>query len=205
MKAALITALVSGLMSIAAPSAHAISSEESGFVAKINASRGSRGLRSLTVKGDLVDVARRHSREMADAGTIYHNTSLPNQVRGDWTRLGENVGVGATVDELHQAFMDSAPHRANILEGDYNQVGIGVVITDGTIYVTEIFATRAGATKVVRATKPRVGRRLVPQRRATTTRASAPAAAERTAPDAPAVTPAPQAVDILVRMVDLEG
>ena len=40
----------------------------------------------------------------------------------DWRRVGENVGVGYDVTQLHNAFMGSSGHRANIM-GDYNQVG----------------------------------------------------------------------------------
>ena len=41
--------------------------------------------------------------------------------------VAENVGVGYSVQALHDAFMGSTGHRANILNASYNRVGIGVV------------------------------------------------------------------------------
>src|SRR5439155_20404421 len=37
---------------------------------------------------------------------------------------GENVGCAGDADQMHQAFMRSPGHRANIL-GDWNAVGVG--------------------------------------------------------------------------------
>ena len=47
--------------------------------------------------------------------------------------------MGGDVAGLHQAFMASAGHRANIL-GDYNYVGVGTAFSaDDYLYVTVIF------------------------------------------------------------------
>src|SRR5205807_9504524 len=88
------------------------SGDESRFTYLTNHERSSRGIRTLVVEGDLVAIARRHSEDMANCGCIYHNQNLPNQVGGNWTELGENVGKGQSVDSIHDAFMNSAPHRA---------------------------------------------------------------------------------------------
>jgi uncharacterized protein YkwD len=40
---------------------------------------------------------------------------------------------------LHLAFMDSAPHRRNILYRAYKYVGIGVVRSGGRMWVTVLF------------------------------------------------------------------
>ena len=66
-----------------------------------------------------------------------------------WSRAGENIGVGSDVVGLHNAFYNSASHRANML-GAYNQVGVGVVLDRGTIWVTFRFAQ--GTLPVVRDT-----------------------------------------------------
>jgi hypothetical protein len=139
------TALTVGFLALGAPVASASASKESEFVSKINAERRERGKGALTVKSDLVAAARRHSARMAAKGDIWHNDNLGNEIDG-WTVLGENVGMGPTVDSLHEAFMNSQGHRHNILLSDYNQVGIGVVVDNGTIYVTEVFARRADST-----------------------------------------------------------
>jgi hypothetical protein len=198
------TILIAALALVAtAASAGASASEESQFVSKINAERSQRGLRTLTVKSDLVDVARRHSREMAAQGDLHHNNNLPKEVDG-WTALGENVGVGPDVDELHQAFMDSLHHRENILERDYNQVGIGVVVDDdGTVWVTEVFAARKSSTSTTSsAASPRTGSRPATHRSAPrASRAIAPARASASArPEAPV-----RSVDLLRRLMDLDA
>ena len=119
---------------------------ELAFSRRINASRDRAGLGPLAVNLALTGVARAWSDRMAGAGKMSHNPQVANQVEGDWTRLGENVGfssrTGATttefVDRLHVAFMESPGHRANIM-GDYNQVGIGVRMTGDTMWVTVNF------------------------------------------------------------------
>jgi len=116
-------------------------SDESYFVSHINAERTNRGLRSLTVAQDLVNVARYWSGQMASAGAVSHDPNLPNEV-GNWTMLGDNVGRGATAADIHRAFMDSPAHRDNILESRFTHVGVGVVDAGDRIYVTEVFVRR---------------------------------------------------------------
>ena len=120
---------------------------EGEFLEYLNSARASDGLAPLEVYGDLVDDARAQSEFQAadlcdDGARICHNDDL-GSVTTNWTRLGENVGVGSDwaggVEQLHDAFMDSPGHRANIL-GDYNYAGLGVVIRDdGSLYVTAVF------------------------------------------------------------------
>ncbi|HEX6206878.1 MAG TPA: CAP domain-containing protein [Actinomycetota bacterium] len=92
-------------------------------------------------------IARRHSRRMASMGTLHHNPNLVEQVRGRrWQRLGENVGVVGptgnlreTLRMLHGAFMNSDPHRRNILYRPFRRVGVGLVRNDGRVWVTIVF------------------------------------------------------------------
>src|SRR5438093_5277567 len=46
---------------------------ESAFTSHVNQERAGRGIGTLRVAADLVDVARRHSAEMAARGQLYHN------------------------------------------------------------------------------------------------------------------------------------
>ena len=191
----LAAAMVLGAIAFTATDALA-SSEESRFTSLTNHERTSRGIHALVTKSDLVAVARRHSQQMVERGYIYHNENLPNEVGGNWRMLGENVGRGGSVDAIHQALMDSAPHRHNILESRFNQVGIGTAIAkDGRVYVTEVFAQRGSSPKqsVVHHTS-------VPRPAATAPRRSTP----RPKPK-PVAPPDPQTVDILVRMIGLDA
>ena len=53
-----------------------------------------------------------------------------------WTSWGENVGYGGDIDQVHAALLASQGHRADILNPHYSQVGIGVVRSGGTVWVT---------------------------------------------------------------------
>ncbi|HWB71051.1 MAG TPA: cell wall-binding repeat-containing protein [Egibacteraceae bacterium] len=143
----LVAALLAVLMPTAAAAADPWATEERSFVDRINTDRQAAGLQPLAVNVDLVRMARDWSQVMAAEDTMYHNPLLAEQAPQGWQRLGENVGYttnnsGAPTEELvarlHQAFLDSEGHRANIL-GDYSQVGVGVVMTAVKMWVTVDF------------------------------------------------------------------
>ena len=167
-----------------AEAAHAdTGSDESAFLAKLNDLRASKGLPGLSVNPALVDVARAWSAQMAAAGNISHNPSLAGQAPSNWAKLGENVGMGGDVQSLHDAFVASEHHYVNMVDGQFSQVGIGVVHGgDGTIFVTvdfmapapqnasvstpapastEVAAAAAAPATVVSKSCRRVGRRTV--------------------------------------------
>jgi hypothetical protein len=128
-------------------------SAEGDFLAKINAERSSRGLNTLSVDSGLASHARKHTQDMIDAGEIYHSSEaeLKAAAGSGWSQIGENVGRGGSVSSLHQAFMDSPGHRANIL-GDYNYAGIGTGTSNGVLYVTVVFMKKGSTTTTAPAT-----------------------------------------------------
>src|SRR5690242_5672135 len=101
-------------------------STASSFVSGINAARVSHGLRPYATSSELASVALGQARRMAAAQKLYHNPGLATQV-SNWRYVGENVGYGPDVSTLMTAFMNSAPHRANILDHQFTQVGVGAV------------------------------------------------------------------------------
>jgi hypothetical protein len=114
-------------------------SMESQFIAAMNAARQANGQQPYAVAYDLTSVARSHSQQMASRHSLYHNPNLTTDV-SNWQAVGENVGEGPDVQDIHDAFMRSPEHRANILDHDFTQVGVGVSVDgDGTIWVTEDF------------------------------------------------------------------
>ena len=122
------------------PASAAEEAAESQFVSLTNSARASSGAGRLSVDGELTSIARRWSAKMAADNRLAHNPNLSREVTQDWAKLGENVGVGDNPDQIHQAFMNSPAHRANILDGAFTRVGIGVVRGgDGRIWVTEVF------------------------------------------------------------------
>lgn len=105
--------------------------EEQAFVDKINQLRSSLGLATLAVDPELTAQARIWSQTMKDAGNIFHTTHLDAGITSDWEKLGENVGVGGTVDALFDAFVASPKHYENLVDPSYRFIGVGVV-WDGT-------------------------------------------------------------------------
>ena len=119
--------------------ATAADDEAAAFVARANAARQAGGLRAYVVRSDLAAVAAKHSARMAEKNSLYHNPNLGSEVDG-WQIVGENVGTGGTVDAIHQAFMDSQKHRANILAADYTEIGVATVTDErGVLWVTQVF------------------------------------------------------------------
>ena len=114
---------------------------ERAFARLINASRNAGDLR---LDPELSKVAKVHTREMARKNSLFHSTStqLRNRIT-NWSTLGENVGVGSGVASLHDAFMNSAAHRSNIMLPEYRHVGVGVIKKDGRMWVTVIFEARS--------------------------------------------------------------
>jgi uncharacterized protein YkwD len=141
----------SPVLMTAAP-ASAITPEEQAFVNAINAARASAGLSPLTVSEQLTVLAERHSASMGTSGTLSHTADLAGAVGAvyaDWTRVGENVGYGSSVQEINAALLASPEHAANIY-GDYNLLGIGVYTNPGgQMWVTEIFAKATSTSTVV--------------------------------------------------------
>lgn len=69
----------------------------------------------------------------------------PRPRRAPDSKLAENIGTGASADEVHTTFMASATHRRNIVDGAFGEIGVGVAWRDGRIWVTEVFRAPAGA------------------------------------------------------------
>lgn len=114
-------------------------SDEAAFVVGINDLRASKGLPPLAVHSNLTSKARAWAQTMADKGTIWHSV-LSDGITADWRKLGENVGQGGSVAGLQLAFTNSPLHYANLIDPNFNTIGIGVVRSaGGIIFVAEEF------------------------------------------------------------------
>ncbi|MFY2823744.1 CAP domain-containing protein [Ruegeria sp. MALMAid1280] len=140
---------------------------EQEMLALINEERTSRGLNPLKLETRLNDSAEDHSAWMLNTDTFSHTGSNGSSATermqdagfdfsGNW-RSGENIawqsergaqGISDDVEQLHQSLMNSPGHRANILNPDYEYIGIG--IEEGNyngwdaVMVTQNFATTDG-------------------------------------------------------------
>lgn len=169
-----LAATLAATVVLALPASAGTADMEAQFVAKINDLRASKGLQPLIVDAELTGIGRDWAAKMAAAGQISHNPNFRYEVTQDWQRLGENVGVGPSVDSLFQAFVNSPGHYANLVQPDYNRVGIGVVLVGDTIYTSHQFM----------------------QLRAPRAVSSSPAPAPAPAPKAPAPSPAPRRAQV---------
>ena len=108
-----------------------------------NESRANHSVRRVDIHLRISKLLRRHSVAMAKRGSIFHtNGAAAKYLDGvEWSTWGENVGVtGGTIVGLERAFMDSAPHRANILNERFRRVAVGTYRDgDGLLWVTVFF------------------------------------------------------------------
>ncbi len=105
-----------------------------------NDDRADRDRDALRLNDRLSRYARRHSREMAERGKLFHTPDLADKLRGTgWSIGAENVGMGRSLEALEDAFMASRPHRKNILRAGFERTAIGVVESGGSFWVTVIF------------------------------------------------------------------
>lgn len=97
-------------------------------IAALNVERARYRLSALASDPRLVDAAQSWATVMARADRLYHgdfaarmNAVYPN------TAAGEIIAEGATnVDAVVRMWMGSPPHRANILDAQFNRAGSGL-------------------------------------------------------------------------------
>ncbi len=105
----------------------------------INAVRDRAGVRQLRLRPRLVRIAHRHSRRMASAGSLFHG-DLHGMLSGTRSHMiAENVGVGRSRKQVRGAFLESSPHRHNIVQNGLRITGVGVVSRGGKVWITQIF------------------------------------------------------------------
>jgi uncharacterized protein YkwD len=115
---------------------------ETHFLQLLNAERAAVGAAPLVLDAGLRNDARSWSGVMAQQNRLFHTSTLVEDTARslpNWQRAGENVGYGFSVETLHNSFVASAAHYANIV-GDFNRIGIGVVYTPTRTWVTFRFA-----------------------------------------------------------------
>ena len=113
----------------------------------INQERVKQGLAPLELSEGLTRAARKHTQLMVQNGSLSHQLdneeSLQLRVSDENLRCdrnGENIALDSDIEVAHVMLMRSPPHRANILNPQYNAVGIGILKTDELFYITEDFA-----------------------------------------------------------------
>jgi uncharacterized protein YkwD len=122
-------------------------SPETQLLDSANRDRAAAGLPALQWDMSLAAAARLHAQRMAHTNTLSHQFpgELPLQQRATqagarFSVIAENIAQGPSAASLHHQWMNSAPHRANLLDPDLNAVGIAVVQSGETLFAVEDFA-----------------------------------------------------------------
>lgn len=114
---------------------------EAELVRLVNEERADRGLPQVRVTVQQQRKAREHSAVMAERDHLHHGSDLAGDVfPGDaWTGMAENVVRRYTPETAHEAFMDSPPHRDNMLDERWTHVGVGIAVDGRDLWVTQRF------------------------------------------------------------------
>lgn len=120
------------------PTGASAGTNEAFLLSSINAQREARGLSTLTVNDEMTHLAVEWSKVMAEKKTIFHS-DLVTGVTQNWVKLGENVGRGSSAASVASAFIASPLHLENIIDPEFNNVGVGITEADGTLYIVQRF------------------------------------------------------------------
>lgn len=112
---------------------------EQGMLSLVNEERAKRGIGELVWEQRLAVVARTHATDMWERSYFGHISPEGEDV-GDrlnkagikYQVAGENLALAPTLQTAHQGLMNSEGHRANILDADFEKIGIGVI--DNGVY-----------------------------------------------------------------------
>ncbi len=113
-----------------------LSTDEKRVLDLHNKARADRGLSRFCVHPALQRAARSHSREMIEKNYFRHNSASGEKfwVRLErfgynWRTAGENIiydpGSSDSPDSIFKVWMKSSGHRANILNKNFREIGIG--------------------------------------------------------------------------------
>jgi uncharacterized protein YkwD len=113
----------------------------------LNADRAKNGLSALKLNSQLTTLGGNYAQDMINRNYFSHNNP-EGQTPFDrmknagisYTYAGENIAINNNVTAAETAFMNSSGHKANILNKNYTDVGVGVRYdSKGSAYVVQEF------------------------------------------------------------------
>lgn len=117
----------------------------------VNQARTENGLNTLAWADDLADIARAHSADMIKRSFFSHTNpdgqSPFDRIKNNgisYRAAAENIAYGQpNAASVMNSWMNSSGHRANILNANLKEIGIGAVKnSSGTVYWTQVFISR---------------------------------------------------------------
>lgn len=126
-------------------------------VVLVNQERAKQGLNALEAVPVLNQAAEKRSQELIT--TFSHTrpdgsdcSTVLNEYGVTWRASGENIAYGYnSPEDVMTGWMNSSGHRANILNANFDSIGIGVVSEHGVLYWTQVFT---GGTSANMTTPP---------------------------------------------------
>lgn len=109
----------------------------------VNQERSKAGVPALTLSTKLTDIANTKAKDMADKNYFSHQSptygspfDMLKHFGVSFSYAGENIAAGQkSAQEVMQSWMNSSGHKANILNKNYTQLGVGYY--EGGQYGTE--------------------------------------------------------------------
>jgi len=112
-----------------------------------NQARAAQGLAPLKWDSALAAAALAHCQRMAQEGEIAHRyggeldlSERAGQAGAHFSLIEENVALGSYVARIHEGWMESPGHRANILNPSVDRAGIAVVSSAGVFFAVADYA-----------------------------------------------------------------
>ena len=135
------------VMTPGAASAPDPSDHEKFFFDAVNHERAEMQLPLLNWDAALADAARQHAQLMAEQHRFAHQvpgelslSRRAGQAGARFSRVAENIAIGPEAREIHDGWMESPGHRANILDPRFTSLGVGVIENKGKLYAVEDFS-----------------------------------------------------------------
>ena len=131
-----------------APAANSLGAYENQVVTLVNQERAKAGLAPLKTNAKLAGVAERKAEDLRDKNYFAHNSptygspfDMMKQFGITYTSAGENIAKGQkTPAEVMNGWMNSPGHKANIMNANYTEIGVGYVTdSNGTTYWVQHF------------------------------------------------------------------
>lgn len=192
----------------------------------LNGARANNGMAPLQQDGTLIALARWRSQDMlandyfshtiASCGCLVYTYYDSNGLSYVWG--GENIGWNSGLDDsyspvrVHEAFMESPGHRANVLTAAFTHGGVGAAAADGQMFQGYVQNTRMYAELFLQApSAPAPAPAPAPVQQAPVQQAPAPqpsgggGSAPRPAARAAAPTAQPQAATREPKVVSMDA
>ncbi|RYD06194.1 hypothetical protein N752_04715 [Desulforamulus aquiferis] len=118
----------------------------------VNVERAKQGLKPVVAKQDLTQVAQLKAQDMLQKKYFSHTSptygspfDMMRKHGISYTAAGENIAMGQrTAEQVMKDWMNSPGHRANILNANFNELGVGITQSyNGYGYIwVQMFARR---------------------------------------------------------------